>query len=94
MGSSSLRDQDTDYQMPLCWRFDRPHAATGELRILARFRRQAPWPRGKGGDVRFSPASFPICLRLRRLVIGLNVPVSVEREPDKSNRQQDGAGYD
>jgi len=27
-------------------------------------------------------------------MIGLNVPVSAECEPDKSNRQQDGAGYD
>jgi hypothetical protein len=31
---------------------------------------------------------------LRRLIIGLNVPLSVECEPDKSNRQQNGAGYD
>lgn len=27
-------------------------------------------------------------------MIGLNVPVSAECEPDKSNRQQDGASYD
>jgi hypothetical protein len=27
-------------------------------------------------------------------MIGLTVPVSAECEPDKSNRQQDGAGYD
>jgi hypothetical protein len=31
---------------------------------------------------------------MSRLLIGLNVPVSAESEPDKSNRHQDGAGYD
>ena len=77
------------------WPFSFGHSRGLESQgILARFRWQAPWPRGKGGDVRLSPVSFPICLHLRRLIIGLNVPVSVECEPDKSNRQQDGAGYD
>jgi hypothetical protein len=77
---------------------DRSHPALSVVhmiaRILARLRWRPPWPRGKGVGVRVSPVSFPICLHFRRLVIGLTVPVSAEYEPDKSNRQKDGAGYD
>ena len=50
--------------------------------------------KGEGGGVRVSPVSFPICLHFRRLMIGLNVLVSSECESDKSDRHQDGAGYD
>lgn len=57
-------------------------------------RRRAPWPSGRGGDVRIFPVLFLISLHFRPLMIGLNVPVSAECEPDKSNRQQDGASYD
>src|SRR5438132_399384 len=53
-----------------------------------------PWPRGKGGDIRVSLVSFPICLHFRRLMIGLDVAVSAEYEPDKSNRHEDSARYD
>src|ERR1700730_7728014 len=62
--------------------------------ILARLKWRARWPRGKGGGVGVSPVSFPIFLHFRRLLIGLNVPVSAGCEPDKSNRHQGGAGYD
>ena len=61
--------------------------------ILARLRWRA-WPRGMGGGVGVAPVSFPTCLHFRRLMIELNDPVSAEYEPDKSNRQRDGAGYD
>src|SRR5882672_1435952 len=75
---------------PLC-------AALGQG-ILAHLRWRAPRPRGNGGCVRVSPVvspvSLPICLQFRRLLIGLNVTVAAEREPDKSNRHQDSAGYD
>jgi hypothetical protein len=60
--------------------------------ISARLRRRARRPRGSGGCVRVSPV--PICLHFRQLLIGLNVTVAAEQEPDKSNRHQDGAGYD
>ena len=53
----------------------------------------APWLIGKGGDVRVSPFSFFISLHFRRLMIGVDVPVSVECHPDKSNRHQDGSSY-
>jgi hypothetical protein len=57
--------------------------------ILARLRWQAgAMAKGKGGDVRVSPVSFPICHQFRRLMI------SAECEPDKSNGHQNGAGYD
>jgi hypothetical protein len=66
--------------------------------FLARLRWRARWPRGRGGCVRVlpvvSPVSIPIRLRFRRLLIGLNVTVAAECEPDKSNRHQNGAGCD
>jgi hypothetical protein len=71
-----------------------PVRAHDGQRSLARLRWRTRWPRGKGGGVGVSPVSFPICLDFRRLMIGLNVPVSAECEPDKSDRHQDGAGYD
>jgi hypothetical protein len=68
---------------------------TGCRGILARLRWRAPWPRWKGVGVGGSTVvRFPICLHFRRLMIGLNVPASAECEPDKSNRQQGGAGND
>jgi hypothetical protein len=70
-----------------------PNAMTGQG-ILVRMRWRVPWPRGKVGDIRVSLVSFPICLRFRRLMIGLDVPVSAECEPDKSNRHEDSASYD
>ena len=53
-----------------------------------------PWPSGKGNDVQVSPVPFHICHHFHRLMIGLNIPVSAEREPDQSNRHQGGACYD
>jgi hypothetical protein len=41
-----------------------------------------------------SLVSFPICFHFRRLIIGLDVPVSSECEPDKSNRHKSSASYD
>ena len=52
------------------------------------------WPSGKGDDVRVSPVPFRICHHFRRLMIGLNIPVSAECEPDQSNRHQGGTRYD
>ena len=62
--------------------------------ILARLRRLVRWPSGKGDDVRVSPVPFRICHHFRRLMIGLNIPVSAECEPDQSNRHQGGTRYD
>ena len=67
---------------------DRDAAHAGDL-----FGWQAPWPRGKGRDVRVSPVSLPICFHFRRFLIGFNAPVSAKCKPAKSNRDQDGAGY-
>ena len=71
-----------------------PGAETGGSKDLARLRWRAPRPSGKGGDVRVFPVSFLSSLHFCRLLIALNVPLSAECEPDKSNRQQDDAGYD
>jgi hypothetical protein len=63
-------------------------AVTGRAGDLARFGWLAPWPRGKGGDVRVSTISR---LHFRRLMIRLNI--LTERKPDKPEHDQDGSSY-
>src|SRR5258705_13317588 len=70
-----------------------PSAPTLQAGDLARFRWRAPWPRGKGADVRVSLISFPVRLHFRRLMIRLNVPVSMKGKADKPDRHKDGSGH-